>query len=131
MVSNLFNQLTIKPSSTIISVDEDMAHYSVYAKEKIHHDCWTINNNHYRYNKNILTRVNYINYKLALYRKNQNSRKMCFRSISIFGPYIALPPTWDFRNFLKFSISSSFFLDFYPYLTILNLFCRGRTPCTP
>ena len=68
-------QLTIKPENPIIAVDEDLTLYSVYTKEEIHHDCWSIHNNHYCKNKNILTRVTFMDCTLALYRKNKEQIK--------------------------------------------------------
>ena len=63
------------PENPIIAVDEDLTLYSVYTKEEIHHDCWSIHNNHYCKNKNILTRVNFMDCTLALYRKNKEQIK--------------------------------------------------------
>ena len=84
ILANLSNQLTIKPSSSIIAVDEDMTLYSVYTKEEIHHDCWAIHNNHYCKNKNILTRVNYMDCTLALYRKNKKQiQEKCALEVSL------------------------------------------------
>ena len=83
ILSNLSNQLTIKPEKPIIAVDEDMTLYSVYTEEEIHHDCWAIHNNHYCKNKNILTRVNYMDCTLALYRKNKEQiQEKCALEIS-------------------------------------------------
>ena len=64
-------QLFIKPKDPIIAVDEDLTLYSVYTKEEIHHDCWSIHNTHYCKNKNILTRVSHIDCTLALYKKDK------------------------------------------------------------
>ena len=78
-------QLSIKPENPIIAVDEDLTLYSVYTKEEIHHDCWSIHNNHYCKNKNILTRVNenFMECTLALYRKNKNQiQEKCTLEVS-------------------------------------------------
>lgn len=68
-------QVTIMPEKPTISVDEDLTLYSVYTKEEIHHDYWLIHNNHYCKNKNILTRVNFMDCTLALCRKNKEQIK--------------------------------------------------------
>ena len=76
-------QLFIKPKQPIIAVDEDLTLYSVYTKEEIHHDCWAIHNTHYCKNKNILTRVTYVDCTLALYRKDKTEiKEKCALEIS-------------------------------------------------
>ena len=76
-------QLTIKPDKPTIAVEEDLTLFSVYSKEEIHHDCWSIHNSHYCKNNNILTRTVYPDCTLAIYRKNKEEiQKKCAFEIS-------------------------------------------------